>query len=147
MHEGEKGQLAAANFVPPYSNPKRVPVNIKQSLCKPWTCLWVIAPLYINVIVFSFICMSMQITATPPRIGDGWAVRAFSWFAMEGKMSTWSIVQWTIKLPQWAQYYLSLFECNLAQQLWTVSESCLAPCDKNTKRLWRGNWAKWLMST
>ena len=31
-----------------------------------------------------------------------WYVRAFSRFAMEGKMSTWSIVQWTIKLPQWA---------------------------------------------
>ena len=57
-----------------HSNPKRVPVNIKRNLCKHWTCLWVIAPLYINVTGFSFICMSMQITATPPHIGDGWAV-------------------------------------------------------------------------
>ena len=48
------------------------------------------------------------------RFPDLEALRAFSRFAMEGKMSTWSIVQWAIKLPQ---YYLSLFECNLAQQL------------------------------
>ena len=73
--------------------------------------------------------------------------RAFSRYTMEGKMSMWSIVQSTIKLNQWATYYLSLFDCNMAQCLWTLSGHCWAQWMKNNKRLWNLNWAQWPKST
>ena len=57
---------------------------------------------------------------------------------MEGKMSTWSIVQWTIKLPQWTQYYLLLLDCNLVQWLWRLSEYCWAQWDKKHQKALEG---------